>query len=195
MKKLEQIYTAEFFKEWGKKHIEYVSSAELITNVLYENYRPQRMVDLGCGCGVYGHFFDKYGVEVVSIDGVEPTPKYSFIDQVELRDLTVRFDNIWGKFDLALCFDVGEHIPEELCRVFLENITQFSDLLLMSCAPPKQGGVHHVNEQPKRYWIEKLAQHGFAYQRKLTGVLCETFKIRRPHYMWMSEHISVYHKK
>ena len=192
MPDLGQIYDEAFFSEWGRSNDAYVNSARVIVNVLHDNFRPGRLVDLGCGCGVYSHFFLKLGVEVVCIDGVQPPEKHAFPVEIVQQDMTVPFTNVWGAFDLALCLDVGEHIPEDLSEPFLQNITQFSDWLILSCAPPGQGGHHHVNEQPKRYWIEKLAAHRFDYDKKRTGVLCETFKRVRTELMWMWEHISLY---
>jgi 2-polyprenyl-3-methyl-5-hydroxy-6-metoxy-1,4-benzoquinol methylase len=192
---LSAIYDDAFFAEWGRSNRAYVNSAKVIVDVLYDNFAPRRLVDLGCGCGVYSHFFKEKGVEVVCIDAVQPPEMYAFPVKIVQQDMTVPFDNIWGDFDLALCLDVGEHIPEELSEPFLKNTTQFSDKLIMSCAPPGQGGHHHVNEQPKRYWIEKLRAHGFDYDKKRTGVLCETFKQVRTELMWMWEHISLYERR
>jgi len=194
MTHLSTIYDEAFFAEWGRSNTAYVTSASIIVDVLADKFSPRRVVDLGCGSGVYGHFLARRGIEVVSIDGVEPPGRYAFGVAIHLRDLTVPFENVWGSFDLALCFDVGEHIPPGRCDAFLANITSFSDTLLMSCAPPGQGGHHHVNERPKRWWIERLASHGFAYDRKRTGVLCETFKRVRTPLMWMWEQISVYRR-
>ncbi len=192
MPDLFEIYDEAFFAEWGRSNRAYVDSARVIVDVLHDNFRPGRLVDLGCGCGVYSHFFKEKGVEVVCIDAVQPPEMHAFPVEIVQQDMTVPFENDWGDFDLALCLDVGEHIPEDLCEQFLENITRFSDRLIMSCAPPGQGGHHHVNEQPKRYWIERLKRHGFDYDKKSTGVLCETFKRVRTELMWMWEHISLY---
>lgn len=189
---LAEIYDAAFFAEWGPSHEKYVRSAEIVSGILADLYRPKRLVDLGAGCGVYGHFFGKRGVEVLSIDGVLPPPEHSFGARVELRDLTTLFENLWGPFDLALCLEVAEHIPAPFVDVFLGNLTRFSDRLILSAAQPNQGGHHHVNEQPKRYWVAKLAAHGFAYNRKETGRIQVALAAAKPPYMWMAEQISVY---
>jgi SAM-dependent methyltransferase len=192
MPQLDRIYDRAFFEEWGANHDRYVRSAEIITDVLFQQFQPKRIVDIGCGCGVYSHFFSQKGVEVLSLDGVQPPNEHAFPVPIQLQDITVPFKNPWGKFDMALCLEVAEHIPEEFVDPFLANITQLSDLLILSAAPPDQGGHHHVNEQPKRYWVKHLAERGFLYQRKKTGRLMETFKKNKPGYMWMCEHISVY---
>jgi SAM-dependent methyltransferase len=192
---LSNIYDEAFFAEWGRSNRAYVNSAKVIVDVLCDNFAPRRLIDLGCGCGVYSHFFKEKGVEVVCIDAVQPPEMHAFPVEIVQQDMTVLFENVWGDFDLALCLDVGEHIPEDLSEPFLKNITRFSDRLIMSCAPPGQGGHHHVNEQPKRYWIDKLKRHGFDYDKKRTGVLCETFKRVRTELMWMWEHISLYERR
>jgi SAM-dependent methyltransferase len=192
MPSLDAIYDRSFFEEWGPKHDKYVTSAEIITAVIYDLLRPKRLVDLGSGCGVYSHFFARKGAEVVAIDGVIPPAELSYPFPIQTRDLTEPFQNVWGSFDVALCLEVAEHIPESLSETFLDNITRFSDRLVLSAAQPNQGGHHHVNEQPKRYWVAKLAAKGWAYNRRETGRLLTALTARRPPYMWMVEQISVY---
>ena len=189
---LPDIYDRAFFAEWGPGHEKYVRSAEIITDILYERFQPKRLVDLGAGCGVYGHRFAQHGVEVVAIDGVAPPAEHAYPGPLHLRDLTTPFENVWGTFDLALCLEVAEHIPEPLADAFLDNILRFSDRLILSAAQPNQGGHHHVNERPKRYWVAKLAAKGFAYNRRETGRALTALTQARPPYMWMIEQISVY---
>lgn len=194
MPDLARIYDAAFFKEWGPRNAAYVRSAEIIAEEIDRQFHPRRLADIGCGCGVYSHLFASRGVEVLSIDGVIPPPDLSFPVRIHRQDLTERFENVWGAFDLVLCLEVAEHIPEPLCGAFLDNLTRFSDTLLVSAARPQQGGLHHVNEQPKRYWVSKLAERGYAYSRPRTGRLESTFRALRPPCMWMGSQISVYER-
>ncbi|MDP2864771.1 MAG: class I SAM-dependent methyltransferase [Elusimicrobiota bacterium] len=194
MEKLGEIYSPDFFREWGRSNKDYLRSAELVAGAVYEIFRPAYVADLGCGCGVYSHLFKLRGTRALSIDGVIPPPEHSFPMEIITRDLTLPFENIWGNFDLALCLEVAEHIPEEFSGVFLKNLTAFSDRLVMSAAPPDQGGHHHVNERPRRYWAQKLAELGFAYDRRASGRVLKLLERERPPFMWMANHIGVYER-
>jgi len=194
MQDLHLIYDTAFFRQWGRGNADYVRSAEIIAGALFNLFKPKSLADLGCGCGVYAHIFKAKGVPVLAVDGVQPPREHAFSLPIVVRDLTAPVENIWGMFDLALCLEVAEHIPEELSGVFLDNIVKFSGRLAMSAAPPGQDGHHHVNERPKRYWARKLAGKGFVYNRRETGRLMEALKKPKPPLMWMANHISVYEK-
>ncbi len=194
MENLAEIYCPAFFREWGPANADYIRSAGLVADAVNEVFRPQSLADLGCGCGVYSHLFKLKGVKVLSIDGALPPPGETFPVEIIKRDLTVPLENAWGSFDLALCLEVAEHIPGELADVFLKNITTFSGRLVMSAAPPGQGGTHHVNERPRRYWAQKLAGLGFAYNRRASGRVLKILERERPPFMWMANHIGVYEK-
>ena len=194
MEKLSEIYGPDFFREWGLSNKDYIRSAELVAAAIQEVFKPSSVADLGCGCGVYSHLFKLKGAGVLSIDGALPPPEHSFPVEIVVRDLTVPFENTWGKFDLALCLEVAEHIPEEFADIFLKNLTAFSDRLAMSAAPPDQGGHHHVNERPRRYWAQKLAGLGFAYNRRASGSVLKLLELERPPFMWMANHIGVYER-
>lgn len=194
MPNLLEIYDVEFFREWGLHNDKYISSAQKIVSILHEQLKPSTLVDVGCGCGVYSHEFIKRGVPVLSIDGVRPPPEECFPVKIEIQDLSIPFEHAGSPFDYALCLEVAEHIPEMYVGIFLENLIKLSDKIILSAAPPHQGGHHHVNEQPKRYWVQKMSEKGFTYNRKQTGVLQEIFKKNKPDFMWMAEHISIYKK-
>ncbi len=192
MKNLSEIYGPDFFREWGPANADYVRSAGLVADALHKVFKPASVADLGCGCGIYSHLFKHKGVRVLSIDGVRPPPEHSYPVEIIQRDLTEPLKNVWGAFDIALCLEVAEHIPEELSEVFLRNLMGFSGRLLISAAPRGQGGHHHVNEQPRRYWAARLAKLGYAYNRKASGLIMGAVKACPPPLLWMVCHIAVF---
>ncbi|OGR44578.1 MAG: hypothetical protein A2X35_00515 [Elusimicrobia bacterium GWA2_61_42] len=194
MQNLAAIYGPAFFREWGPANADYVRSAGLVAAAINEVFKPASVADLGCGCGVYSHLFREKGVKVLAIDGAAPPQEHRFPVEIVDRDLTAPLENTWGNFDLALCLEVAEHIPEELTAAFLKNLTKFSDRLIMSAAPPGQGGHHHVNERPRRYWAQELAALGFAYDRRASGRILKALEADPPPFMWMANHIGVYEK-
>jgi len=194
MKNLGEIYGPGFFREWGPSNAEYIRSAGLETAAIQAVFKPASLADLGCGCGVYSHLFGVKAARVLALDCVSPPPAHRFPIEILQCDLTVPLKNTWGNFDLALCLEVAEHIPADYAGIFLKNLTTFSDRLVMSAAPPGQGGHHHVNEQPRRYWAGKLAALGFAYNRRASGRVLKILETERPPFMWMANHIGVYER-
>lgn len=192
---LSRLYGADFFRDWGATNQKYLETAGTIASVLYERFHPRRMVDIGSGSGIYASTFRGFGVEVVALDGVIPPPEHSLCPPDFIRDFREPVINEWGIFDTTFCFEVIEHIPPDRSEIFLDNLGQFGDLLLLSYAPPGQGGTGHFNEQPKRYWVGKLAEHGFTYDKPATGSILEYFKGNKTPYMWMTENICVFRRR
>ena len=45
--------------------------------------------------------------------------------------------------------------------------------IVITAAPPGQGGTDHVNEQPPQYWIEKFTGAGALFSEELTAAFRE----------------------
>jgi len=75
-------------------------------------------------------------------------------------DLTLPF-MLDRTYDLALCLEVGEHIPEENSEVLVQSLCDLSSIVAFSAAIPMQGGNYHVNEQWPEYWAEKFSCRGY----------------------------------
>jgi len=61
--------------------------------------------------------------------------------------------------DLGICLEVAEHLPAWRAGQLLA-LCAAPRHLVFSAAQPNQGGRLHVNEQPPRYWIDRLARRG-----------------------------------
>jgi hypothetical protein len=70
--------------------------------------------------------------------------------------------------DVAISFEVAEHLPEAYADRFVNLMCLGSDNVVVSAATPGQGGLDHVNEQPHEYWISKFSQRGYGYDERLS---------------------------
>lgn len=66
-----------------------------------------------------------------------------------------------GKYDLALCLEVAEHLSPERAAPLVAYLCNLSYVVLFSAAVPLQGGTGHINEQSASYWAALFAEHGF----------------------------------
>ena len=65
------------------------------------------------------------------------------------------------RFNLAICLEVGEHLPPERAPGFVADLTSLAPVVLFSAAVPGQGGTHHVNEQWSEYWVALFEAEGW----------------------------------
>jgi SAM-dependent methyltransferase len=139
------------------------SAAEQVLPVLFEIYKPSSILDVGCGLGNWIEVAKKIsGAEITGVDGDYVNRSLLKIEENEFveKDLTKPFD-LNRKFDLAICLEVAEHLPEASAEGFVKSITNHSDVIMFSAALPGQGGQHHINEQWPSYWQEHFNSCGF----------------------------------
>ncbi len=139
------------------------SAAEQVLPLLFETFKPTSILDVGCGLGNWIEVAKKLtGAEIIGVDGDYVDRRLLKIDENEFveRDLTKPF-NLNTKFDLAICLEVAEHLPESSAEGFIKSITNHSDVIMFSAALPGQGGQNHINEQWPSYWQEHFNNCGF----------------------------------
>jgi hypothetical protein len=57
--------------------------------------------------------------------------------------------------------EVAEHLNLQDARIFINNLTLHSDVILFSAAVPYQGGTGHVNENWAEFWALLFRSEGF----------------------------------
>jgi hypothetical protein len=131
---------------------------------IYDAYKPESVVDFGCGPGHYCKFLSSLGCIVEGYDGVTGFDIFP-VNPINLAAPLVHIK----KYELVLCLEVGEHIPKEYEDIFIKNLLDSMDkTLILSWAIPGQGGMGHVNEQRNEYVIEKLTKLGLKFLEKET---------------------------
>lgn len=112
--------------------------------------RPNIVLDIGCGPGIYVDSMNDIGVQSFGID----------IDQRVIGKKNLFQQNILDTYfvaDTCICLEVFEHIDSDYNDDLVDKVsTMFTDTLIFTAAVPGQGGVGHINCQPKEYWNEKF---------------------------------------
>jgi SAM-dependent methyltransferase len=122
------------------------------------------VLDVGCGPAVWLAEWSRIGAkEVVGVDG-DYVPRHTLAipaDAFRAIDISQPFD-LGQRFDLVVCLEVAEHIPEAHSDTLIDNLCRHGDVIMFSAAIPGQGGEFHVNERPYEHWRRKFAARGYA---------------------------------
>lgn len=142
-------------------------SAVAIVDLLLQWLSPISVVDAGCGTGMFHKEFKKRGADtILGLDGASTSSVFGpGKSNFQVVDLTEPLELDRG-FDLALCLEVAEHLPESSADLLVKTLTDLAPLALFSAAHPGQGGQGHLNERWPVYWQRRFSQHGF------DGTLC-----------------------
>ena len=142
-------------------------SAPVMAATIERIFKPNSVIDVGCGAGTLLAQLKRHGLEVKGLEysdaGIARCREKGV--QVEKFDLETE-ELVQGSSDVTVSFEVAEHLPESLADNYVRVISQFSPVVIMSAATVGQGGLDHVNEQPHEYWIEKMQRRGFDYDEE-----------------------------
>ena len=134
--------------------------------LIFDIHKPTSIIDIGCGTGTWLNVAkDVYGIDdILGIDG-------DFVNMEKLiipREKFVPADLRKGyktdrSYDMAICLEVAEHLPESSAGLLVESLTSASDFILFSAALPSQGGENHLNERPFEYWQALFREKGYEF--------------------------------
>lgn len=136
-----------------------IRSAAKIVPLVIDLVEPKTVVDVGCGEGWFAREFAKHGCDVAALDPEMETGRRDGV--IFLRGRIESFTSIPpAPFDLAVCLEVAEHLPESAADALVESLVKAAPIVLFSAAIPGQGGHGHLNEQWPAYWAEKFYEYG-----------------------------------
>lgn len=128
---------------------------------LHQTYCPgMPVVDYGCGDGYYVKGMAGQGIEVLGVEGSELADGQPLIQR---RNLCEDFDALPGRERMAVCLEVGEHIPAQFTDALLTNVCRSAPVVALSWALRGQRGVGHVNCLNNAEVIDMLKQRGYEY--------------------------------
>lgn len=133
------------------------ASAEQVYARLFPDEFVGSVIDFGCGRGAWLEAAQKRGAQrILGLESFVEGETAAFVRQ---HDLSTPY-TVDAAFDLAVSVEVGEHLAAEHADTLVQSLAAAAPWCLFSAATPLQGGLHHVNEQPPVYWVQKFAAAG-----------------------------------
>ena len=158
--KFRAVYDDTFFARVTQDTVE---SARIIVPLLLKLINPASVVDIGCGLGAWLKVCQEHRIKVFRgfdgdyIDRSKLLVQPSCFTAVDLAE-PIEIDQ---RFDLAICLEVAEHLPEAVAPGLVRMLTTVAPFVLFSAAIPGQRGPGHVNEQWPSYWKALFTENGF----------------------------------
>lgn len=181
----EAYYTRRLSKAWR-------ADSDSIAAAVYHEFDPRRVIDFGCAVAVELSWLFEHGVGVIGVD-VHPAA----IDHAVIPDeCMVRHDLkepyvALKDFDVAMCLEVAEHLPESAAETLVGSCVGAANTVVFTAATPEAGGgTHHVNEQPREYWIERFERQGYGYDETAAEALRERMTVVKK--TWIPERLFVF---
>ena len=139
------------------------------------------VLDVGCATGHWLSQFEKEGLQIFGLEGTPAAFEKLLVDPTAVKHFDLRKKHT-EKYDvdLVLSIEVAEHIEEAFVMNYVDVLTSHgAKNIVMTAAPPGQGGEGHVNEQPKEYWIERLKAAGYERDEDLEKKIIQWVKTAR----------------
>lgn len=170
------IYTSEYYENIIEGPA--VRSAGTMAGSIISEFKPERVVDVGCGTGALLEVLRDMGCEVFGLECSEEALKRCKVRRLDVAKFDLEKDVFSEErsFDVAVSVEVAEHLPENAADRYVDLLTRLSQVVIMTAAPPGQGGRDHVNERPSSYWIAKFRQRGFKYAEGISKRWQEDWK-------------------
>jgi len=152
-------------------------------------YNVTRVLDVGCGPANYVEALRDAGISAFGID----------IDERCLRsvycfcmDLTKEPCPI--KSPVVLSLEVGEHIPAQYSKRYIEFIAEAEpSMVIFSAANHGQNGDGHINCHDKSYWATRFEWFGYTYDPIATQDFVDYMKDGY-HLGWLVKNVMIFYK-
>jgi 2-polyprenyl-3-methyl-5-hydroxy-6-metoxy-1,4-benzoquinol methylase len=171
---------------------EHVYDAKLSAALLsfFQSQNANSIVDFGCGLGSYVKSFCENQLDAEGYDGNPNTIELTN-GQCGIIDLSAPF-SLGKSYDWVMSLEVGEHLPPQFERVFIENLIRHcKNGIVLSWAVQGQGGYGHFNEQNNDYIKKIFADYGFTNDVEAENVLRDNVS---ENCGWFKNTIMVFHR-
>jgi SAM-dependent methyltransferase len=149
---------------------------------------PSKVLDIGCGPGHFVESLRDVGLNASGFDIDERVDNKPYLNKRSVFENTETADTV-------LCVEVAEHIEERLADQVVEKVVEATDkTLIWTAAQVGQGGIGHINCQPKQYWLDKFVAKGLVHDSVTENALLHYIK-QGPYMGWFVNNLLVFRKK
>ena len=126
--------------------------------------KAKSIIDVGCGSAAWLSVAQKPRVwrRIAIIDG-NAENSHRLIDPEEFEQADIREGVDCSGYDLAMCLEVGEHLPETSAANLVAGLCQ-APIVFWSAAVPGQGGVDHFTERWPSWWERFFNECGYRFE-------------------------------
>lgn len=159
------MYDVDYYKTINEEEGQ---QAERLADLLIWIYVPKSVLDVGSATGLYLKPFADRGITVTGVDNSESAvaDEVLQVPRKLIKTIDITKQPIGATADLALCIEVLEHIAPNDAAAAVKHLVATTNTIVFSAAQPGQGGVGHVNCQPKDYWERLFLAEGFERDRR-----------------------------
>lgn len=166
-------YSPAFFDQLDEMQ---AASYHVMAGSIVDRLHPRFVIDVGCGSGALLAALAARGVRTLGLEG---SP--AGVASARRRKIDVRLTDLAQPFTIEPCdavisLEVAEHLPETAAGAFVASLTSAAPYIVFSAATPGQGGLHHINEQPHAYWLEKFRERGFIADEETTEAVRDDWR-------------------
>jgi hypothetical protein len=170
-----------------------VESAPPVIDALERAFPQARSyADIGAGTGAFAAELQRRDKVVVAYERSRWGQLIARSQRVDVRGLQLERVSLGDlvRVDVALCFEVAEHLRPDIGNTLVHVCAASAPNVVFTAAEPDEGGSGHVNEQPRRYWIDRFEQAGMNLDSGLTEMLRQGFAGAQAR--WLSQHVMVF---
>lgn len=162
---IDELYTDLFFRD---NIADTLPMAKYLAPKIAKQLNIKSVLDVGCATGHWLKCFSEAGASIQGLEGSVNTLDHLMIprESVSIFDLRDEYTTKHD-VDLVMSIEVAEHIEEHFVDNYVDVLTKHNAKnIIMTAAPPGQGGTGHVNLQYKPYWVKKMHLLGYRRDRK-----------------------------
>ncbi|NCQ52069.1 hypothetical protein GW796_09280 [archaeon] len=157
-------------KSFYNMHLQWKPYYKMISEWILNQCEFETSIEYGFGNGFLSEFLKEAGKNISCSDFSKESVNFidssirPFFSNIDMTVSIVTPD----KKDLALCFEVAEHINPEGTEVFFDNLVSSDPKYILFSSEPTTNGHGHINCHPEEFWMTNICKKGYSLNKEKT---------------------------